>query len=68
LLLCPAFFRDRPTQAIGNADEIAKGKTQPPLADSHGGDKQKWEIADWGYETSSSPYYRFINVHNGYDY
>ncbi|KAH7303789.1 hypothetical protein B0I35DRAFT_517115 [Stachybotrys elegans] len=51
-----------------NETEIAEGQTQPCLADSHGGDEQKWDIADWGNETSRLPYYRFINVHNGSDY
>jgi hypothetical protein len=47
-------------------DEFSSTKTQPCLADSHGGDEQKWMIADWGLP--DNPVYRFINVKNGSDY
>lgn len=46
--------------------EIADGKTQPCLVTSHGGDEQKWEVADWGLEGNST--YRFTNVKNGTKY
>ncbi|KAH7324549.1 hypothetical protein B0I35DRAFT_163848 [Stachybotrys elegans] len=47
-------------------DEIAPGRTQPCMAESHGGDEQKWDVADWGNSTHT--FYRFINVANGTDY